>query len=285
MTFGVHSILFSEKFVDTDLHLLEKCKKMGFDTLEIPPFDQAHFPAKKVNEISKDLDLTINIAYGMPPEYNIISPEEKVRRAGIDFTKRLIDVSNLAGARIFGGVIYCAWGYTTGKMRTDDEWSWGVDSFREIAEYAQDASNLILGVEPLNRFESHFINTASDAVKFVRDVGISNVKVILDTFHMIREEGDIHSAIVDTGSYVGYIHANENHRGIPGEGLVPWRDVFTALKKIDYHGCLTIESFNPNNEKLIQMGSMWRKLCSTPEELAEKGLRFLKGMYEKIYNA
>jgi D-psicose/D-tagatose/L-ribulose 3-epimerase len=279
--FGIHSILFSDKFLEKDLFLLEKCKKMGFDTVEIPPFDYDNFPAKKVNELSKDLNLDINIAYGMPPEYNIISPDEKVRKAGVEFTKRLIDLSNVTGAKIFGGVIYCAWGYTTGKTRTDEEWEWGVESFREIAKYAQNTSNLILGIEPLNRFESHFINTASDAVRFIKDIGMPNVKMVLDTFHMIREEDNMYQAIIDNGPSIGYFHANENHRGIPGKGLVPWDRVFDALKVIKYDGCLTIESFDPNNENLVRMGSMWRRLCESPEELAEQGLRFLKDMYEK----
>ena len=149
MKFGVHSILFSASFVEKDLQLLEKSKKMGFDTLEMPPFDYDNFPAKRIRSISEDLGLDINIAYGMPPEYNIISPEKDVRRQGIDFTKKLVDLSNEAGAKLFGGVIYCTWGYTTGKMKSEDEWKWGVESFREVAEHAQKSSDLLLGIEAL----------------------------------------------------------------------------------------------------------------------------------------
>jgi D-psicose/D-tagatose/L-ribulose 3-epimerase len=283
MKFGVHTILFSASFVEKDLQLLEKVKKMGFDTLEMPPFDYDKFPAKQVRSISKDLGLDINIAYGMPPEYNIISPDKGVRRDGIDFTKKLVDLSNEAGAKIFGGVIYCAWGYTTGKMRSEDEWKWGVESFREVAEHAQNSSDLVLGIEALNRFESHYINTAADAVRFAKDIGLPNVKVLLDTFHMIREESNITEAVLEAGPYVGYVHANENHRGIPGSGLVPWLEFFNALKRINYDGCLTIESFDPTDEVLSRMGSIWRRLADSPEQLAEQGLEFLQGMYRKVY--
>jgi len=283
MKFGVHSILFSVYFVEKDLKLLEKAKKMGFDTLEMPPFDYDKFPAKKVRSIAKDLGLDINIAYGMPPEYNILSPDKGVRRSGIDFTKKLVDLSNEAGAKIFGGVIYCAWGYTTGKMRSEDEWKWGVESFREVAEHAHRSSELLLGIEALNRFESHFINTAADAVKFIKDIGLSNVKVLLDTFHMIREESNITEAVLQAGPHLGYVHTNENHRGIPGSGLVPWVEFFKALKQINYDGCLTIESFDPTNEQLARMGSIWRRLADSPEQLASEGLAFLKSMYHKVY--
>ncbi|MBN1834278.1 MAG: sugar phosphate isomerase/epimerase [Spirochaetales bacterium] len=283
MKFGVHSILFSESFVEKDLALLEKAKKLGFDTLEMPPFDYDGFPAKKVRSMAKDLGLDINIAYGMPPHYNMISPDKSVRRNAVDFTKKLVDLSNEAGAKIFGGVIYCAWGYTTGKMRSEDEWKWGADCFREVAEHAHKSSELVLGIEALNRFESHFINTAGDAVEFVKAVGLPNVKVLLDSFHMIREESNITRAVQEAGPYVGYVHANENHRGIPGSGLVPWVELFTALKSINYDGCLTIESFDPTNEELSRMGSIWRRLADSPEQLASEGLAFLKGMYKKVY--
>ena len=281
MKFGIHTILFSETFLEKDVPILEKAKEMGFDTVEIPPFDHDKFPAKKVKARAKELDLDINIAYGMPLQYNIISPDRNVRKAGIEFTKKLVDVSNEAGAKIFGGVVYCAWGYTTGKRRSEDEWKWGVESFREIAEYAQSTSRLILGIESLNRFESHFINTAADAVDFVTSVGMQNVRVLLDTFHLIREEDNIYDAIVASGPHLGYFHANENHRGVPGRGLVPWAEVFRALKDIHYDGCLTIESFDPNNENLVRMGSMWRKLSDSPERLASEGLEFLRDMYNK----
>lgn len=283
MKFGVHTILFSASFVEKDLPLLEKAKKMGFDTVEMPPFDYDKFPARRIRSIAKDLGLDINIAYGMPPHYNMISPEASVRRNAVDFTKRLVDLSNEVGAKIFGGVIYCAWGYTTGKMRSEDEWKWGVEAFREVALHAQKGSSLQLGIESLNRFESHFINTADDAVRFVTDVGVPNVKVLLDTFHMIREENSITEAILAAGPRLGYVHTNENQRGIPGTGLVPWLEVFTALKKIGYDGCLTIESFDPTNEELARMGSIWRKLADSPEQIAREGLAFLKGMHRKVY--
>lgn len=278
MKFGVHTILFSETFLEKDLPLLEKFKAMGFDTVEMPPFDQKRFPAKKVRALAQDLGLDINIAYGMEPEHNIISPDPKVRRNGIDFTKYLVDISNEAGAKIFGGVVYCPWGYITGKARSSDEWKWGVDSFREVAEHAAATSNLMLCVEPVNRMESHFINTLADGSKFVEAIGMPNVRLIMDTYHLIREENSVYDSIVQNGKNIVYVHANENQRGIPGSGLVPWAEVFRALRAIKYDGCLTLESFDPTNEKCSAMGSIWRKLADSPEQLAQEGLSFLKNM-------
>lgn len=283
MIFGIHSLLFKETFVEKDLPVLDKCKGMGFDAVEIIPFDVDHFPAKKVRQAAADLGLTINTGFGMPVEYNTISPDPAVRQKGVELSKRLIDLSNEAGAKVFAGAIYCGWGYLPGRMRTEDEWKWGVESTRLAAEYAQQTSDLIIGIEPLNRFESHFINIARDAVKFIQDVGLPNVKVHLDTFHMIREEDNIGQAVRDAGQYVGYVHACENQRGIPGTGLVPWREFFQALKEIGYDYCITIESFDPDMERIAKLCAIWRKLADSPEQLATEGLKFLKQIYRETY--
>ncbi len=283
MIFGIHSLLFRETFVEKDLPVLDKCKRMGFDAVEIIPFDVDHFPAAKVRQAARDLGLRINTGFGLPVECNTISPDPAVRRKGVELSKRLVDLSNEAGAKIFAGAIYCGWGYLSGRMRTADEWQWGLDSTRQVAEYAQQASDLVIGIEPLNRFESHFINVARDAVAFIREVGLPNVKVHLDTFHMIREEDDFAQAVRDARGYLGYVHACENQRGIPGSGLVPWRPFFQALREVGYDDCITIESFDPEMEKIAKLTAIWRKLADSPETLATEGLAFLKATYREVY--
>lgn len=154
---------------------------------------------------------------------------------------------------------------------------------KDIAVYAQRSSDLIIGVETVNRFETHFINTAADAVRYVKDVGFPNVKVHLDTFHMIREEDDIPAAVRTTGKHIGYVHACESQRGIPGTGLVPWVPFFQALKEVGYDSFVTIESFDPGLESVVKLCCIWRKLADSPEQLATEGLRFVKGVYEEVY--
>jgi D-psicose/D-tagatose/L-ribulose 3-epimerase len=283
MLFGIHSLLFRETFVEKDLPVLDKCKQMGFDAVEIIPFDVEHFPAAKVRQAAKDLGLRINTGFGLPVECNTISPDPAVRRKGVELSKRLVDLSNEAGAKLFAGAIYCGWGYLSGRMRTADEWQWGLDSTRQVAEYAQQSSELLIGIEPLNRFESHFINVARDAVAFIREVGLPNVKVHLDTFHMIREEDDFVQAVRDTRGHLGYIHACENQRGIPGSGLVPWTAFFQALREVGYDDCITIESFDPEMERIAKLTAIWRKLADSPEQLATEGLAFLKATYREVH--
>jgi D-psicose/D-tagatose/L-ribulose 3-epimerase len=280
MKFGIHSLLFSETFTERDLPLLEKAKEMGFDAVDIVPFDVDNFPASQVRKRAEDLGLEIIIEIGMPAHANIISPDASIRAAGVDLSKRLIDVSVEAGATVFGGVNYAGWGYLTGRMRTEEEWQWGLENFRKISDYAAtNAPDLTIALEVVNRFESHFLNIAADAVRFIRDLGTPpNVKVHLDAFHMIREEDSFAGAVHDTGPLLGYIHACENQRGIPGRGQVPWRDFFKALAEVNYQGVVTIESFDPNFKNIAKLCCIWRKLADSPEQLATEGLRFLKSI-------
>lgn len=275
--FGIHSLLFNETFLEKDLPLLAKCKEMGFDAIEIIPFAPDEFPASKVRERAAELGLIVNMGYGLPEDKNPISSDPAIREAGVEFACYLTDLAVEAGAVILTGILHCGWGSLTGKARTEEEWRWGVENYRRITEHAlQGNPDLVLGIEPVNRFESHFINTAADAVKFVEDVGMPNAKVHLDTFHMIREEDDIAAATRATGPHLGYVHACENQRGVPGRGMVPWRDFFAALRDVGYDGCVTIESFDPGMENIAKLCCIWRKLADSPEQLATEGLAYLR---------
>jgi D-psicose/D-tagatose/L-ribulose 3-epimerase len=280
MKFGIHSLLFSETFTERDLPLLDKAKALGFDAVDIVPFDVDRFPAKLVRQRAADLGLDVITEIGMPAHANLISPEAAIRAAGVELTKRLIDLSIEAGARVFGGVNYCCWGYLTGRMRTEEEWKWGLENFRTVADYGlAQAPELTIALEVVNRFESHFLNIAADAVRFIQDLGTPpNLKVHLDSFHMIREEDDFAGAVRETGPLLGYVHACENQRGIPGRGQVPWRDFFRALADVNYQGVVTIESFDPNFKHIAKLCCIWRKLADSPEQLATEGLSFLKGL-------
>lgn len=280
MKFGIHSLLFSETFTERDLPLLDKARTMGFDAVDVVPFDVERFPAKLVRQRAADLGLDVIVEIGMPAHANIISPDPAIRAAGVELTKRLIDLSVEAGAQVFGGVNYCGWGYLTGRMRAEEEWKWGLENFRTIADYGfAQAPELTIALEVVNRFESHFLNVAADAVRFIQDLGTPpNVKVHLDSFHMIREEDDFAGAVRETGPLLGYVHACENQRGIPGRGQVPWRDFFRALADVNYQGVVTIESFDPNFEHIAKLCCIWRKLADSPEQLATEGLSFLKGL-------
>ena len=282
MRFGINSLLFTETFDERDLPLLERCREFGFDVLEITPVDPDSFPARRVRQLADNLGLSINVNFALPEEANTISPDPEVRRRGVELLKKIIDLCSEVGAEIYCGANYCAWRYFTGQRRTEDEWKWAIECYREAAEYARGSSDLLLAIETLNRFETYFLNLAADALRFVEEVGMPNVKVHLDTFHMIGEEDDMSAAIRSCGDHLGYFHACGSQRGIPGRDMVPWQETLTALRDSGYQDCITIESFN-SRQKFAPLVAIWRDLADSPEQLATEGLAFLQGVYRDVY--
>ena len=275
--YGVNSLLWTEHFTEKDLPLIEKVKSLGFDALDIPLFHPEEFPTGPVRRKIREVNIEVVTTIGLPTDANLIDPDPKIRKNGIEFLKRLVDINVEIGSKVLAGVNYAAWGYLTGRPRTDDEWKWSVESMREVGLYAKNNSNVAIAVEPVNRFESHFLNIAEDAVRYCQDVGTGNMKVLIDSFHMIREELSFTRAVEVCGKeYIGYVHVCENNRGIPGTGLVPWREFFTALRKTGFTGPLVIESFDPSFEEINRLSAIWRKFADTGEELAVQGLRNLK---------
>ena len=281
--FGVASLIWTEDFTEKDLPIIEKAKSLGFDVIDINIAHPDRFPTEAVKDTIKETGIGVVTTIGMPQEANIIHPDAKIRQQGVDTLKKLVDINLEIGSNIIAGVIYASWGYITGKPRTEEEWKWSVQSMREVAEYALNAGDVVLAIEPVNRFETHFINIAEDAVRYCKEVGTGNMKILLDAFHMIREETSFTEAVETCGSdYLGYVHVCENNRGIPGTGLVPWKEFFTALKKIDYQGTMSIESFDPGFEELNRLCAIWRQFADTGEELAVKGLKNLKEIEKSL---
>jgi D-psicose/D-tagatose/L-ribulose 3-epimerase len=281
--YGVASLIWTEDFSKNGLPLIQKAKSLGFDVIDISMTNAEKFPVKAVKKAAKDAGIEVVTTIGMPKNCNLISPDPSIRKNGVNKLQNLVDINMEIDSKLLGGVIYAAWGYISGKPRTADEWKWSVEGMRQVGEYAKKAGDVVLAVEPVGRFESHFLNIAEDAVRYCKEVGTGNVKVHLDAFHMIREESSFTGAVNTCGKeYLAYVHACENNRGIPGTGLVPWKEFFIALKNIGYEGALGIESFDPSFEEINRLAAIWRKYADTGEELATQGLANLKKIEASI---
>lgn len=281
--FGVDSFIWAEDFTEKDLWIIPKAKELGFETLDIAIAHPEKFPTQLVKQKALDAGIEIVTTTTLNPQTNPVSPDPEIRANAVNALKLLVDINIELNSKILGGVNYAAWGYLTKKPRTAQEWEWSVNVMREAAKYAKEKSDMIIAVECINRFETHFLNIAADAVQYCKDVGTGNVKVHLDCFHMMMEEQSIKGAVETCGrEYLGYFHVNENNRGIPGTGLVPWKELFTAVKKVGYDGPLVIESFDPNFEELSGLCAIWRKLAESGEALAVAGLANLKRIAQEV---
>ena len=281
--FGVDSFIWAESFSEKDLWIIPKAKELGFEVIDFAISNPFTFPTEKVKESLNETGIDCVCTTTLTEETNPISPDPAIRKNALDAMKKCVDICNELNAPILGGVNYAAWGYLTKKPRTQDEWNWGVENMKQVAAYAKETGNVTICVECVNRFETHFLNIAEDAVAFCKATGMDNVKVHLDCFHMIREEKSFSEAVKTCGKqYLGYVHVNENDRGIPGTGLVPFKEFFEAIKEIGYDGPLVIESFDPSFEELAGNCAIWRSFAKTGEELAVKGLANLKAIAETV---
>ena len=159
-----------------------------------------------------------------------------------------------------------------------EEWSLAVSELGEMADTAA-RKGIRLAFEPLNRFETDMINTVSQGLALIKDVGRANVGFHLDTFHMHLEEKSSADAIRLAGDKIFHFHACENDRGVPGTGQVRWQEVASALNSVNYQGPVVIESFTPQVKEIARAVCIWREIAPSQDAIAQQGLQFLKGLF------
>ena len=275
--FGVDSFIWTEDFSEKDVAIIPKAKELGFEVVDLAVAHPEKFPLESVLRAKEETGLELVTTTTLDAGTNPISPDPAIRANGVRHMKLMVDINRKIGSKILGGVIYAGWGCLTKRPRTEQEWEWSVAAMREVAQYAKNNWDGVIAVECVNRFETHFLNIAEDAVQYCKDVGVDNMRVHLDCFHMIREEKSFAGAVRTCGKkYLGYVHVNENDRGIPGTGLVPFGEFMGALLEVGYDGPVTIESFDPSFEELSGNCAIWRKFAESGEALAIEGLANLK---------
>ncbi|MCI0712182.1 MAG: sugar phosphate isomerase/epimerase, partial [Chloroflexi bacterium] len=164
-------------------------------------------------------------------------------------------------------------------QQTPDERARDIDTLvkrlKQLADYAED-KGAVLGIEPLNRFETSLINIAPQAIEVIDRVDSPGCKIMLDSFHMNIEEKSLGDAIRQTGHRLVHFHACENDRGAPGSGNVTWDEIAQALRDIHYDGPVVIESFTNKVKTIARAAAIWRAFEPSQDDLARNGLAFLK---------
>ena len=281
MKYGVNTMVWTTQVNDRHSRLFLRIREWGFDGVELflSPSEPASIPM--VGRILDELGLERTTCSVLPREANLIDADRNVRARGVEFLKQCVDRTAELGGRLICGPLYAGLGVMSGRRRTEDEWKRAVEGLQVAAQQARKV-NVTLCVEPLNRFETYFLNTLSDAAQFVRDVGESNVLIHFDTFHANIEERHPADSLRAVAKMLRHVHISENDRGIPGTGHNDWRGILLALKEVRYDGWMTIESFAQPEPELAAAAAIWRDLAPSGDELARRGLQFIKALSQAI---
>ena len=281
MRFGMNLLMWTDTLTDEMLPLLDQMKEIGFDAVEIPCFDLDDLDNyAKWGKRFDEMGLSRSGTAVRGPDQNMISDDPAIRKAGVEANQRNLDCCAAAGCEVMAGPFHSALGQFSGKGATDDEWKWGVDCMREVAEHAEKVG-VVLGVEYLNRFECYFLNTAADGARFCRDVNHPSCRMMYDTFHAHIEEKSIPEAIRALSDCLVHVHISENDRSTPGSGNVRWDANFDTLKEIGYDNLMVIEAFGLALEKLVPATKIWRRMYESERQLATDGLAFMKAEVAK----
>jgi D-psicose/D-tagatose/L-ribulose 3-epimerase len=278
MQFGVNTWIWVAPLTDDDLAaLVPRLAKAGCDWVETPVEGLNDYDYAKAGKLISDHGLGVSMVAAMGPDRDLIHPQEEIRANGVAYLRHCIQAAQSLGAPNLAGPLYSAVGRTW--QATPDERARDMDllvsHLRSLAQYAGDCG-VTLCVEPLNRFETSFINLASQVIEVVDRVDHPACQAMLDTFHMNIEEASLGAAIRAVGPRLRHFHACENDRGTPGTGHVPWDDVAQALHDINYDGPVVIESFTAQVKSIARAAAIWRPLAASQDSLAFDGLAFLR---------
>jgi D-psicose/D-tagatose/L-ribulose 3-epimerase len=275
MKFGVNTFIWSGTFDQSNFGLLPIIKEAGFDGVEIPLFRAKDFQAASIRKAVEAHGLECNACTVLVDGFNLISDSPDMRRRTREHLEDLVKVAAEAGVGIIAGPLFSPVGYLPGRRRTNDEWNWAVEGFQSLGDTLA-AHKVTFAIEPLNRFETYFLNTAADAAKLAEQIGHPNIGILFDTFHANIEEKQIAAGYLTVGPHLKHVHTCENDRGIPGSGHVEWDQVFQALHSMNYDGWLTIEGFGFALKEVSAAAAIWRDIERTPESIAFEGVQFLK---------
>jgi D-psicose/D-tagatose/L-ribulose 3-epimerase len=277
ISIGVNGWVWTSPFQGSSIPLLAKAAAMGFDVFTVPIEDPALIDPAALKAAARDADIRLHVTGAFGPTRDLTHDDISFRKEALRYIQATLEICEQIGVHLMVGPMYSS----VGKRRKipdaqrDVEWERAVTGLREAARMARD-HGVILGIEPLNRFETDLVNTAEQVKKMVRDIGEPAARIHLDTFHMHIEEKSIYEAVKLAGNDLVYVDASECDRGTPGSGQVDWQGLAKGLHEIGYSGDCVIESFTPDCQAIAAAAAIWRPLAATQDLLAQDGLSFLR---------
>lgn len=279
--FGAHCYLFTDRWSDEQLHLLDTARALGLDLWEIAVGDDVPFNPQATRARAETLGLELTISPGglWPPACDLSSDDADERALSLQWHERQIDLAHDLGAGAYTGALYGRPGTVRKRLPPQDESKYVAEGLRRLAAYGDERGVRIV-LEPMSHFRTHLVNTPEQLIELIVQADHPNLYGLLDTYHMVTEVRDYAAAIRTVGSRLCSLHACESDRGVPGGGLVPWNTTFAALREIGFDGILILETYNSTlgdpPGSFAHSRAMFHNPCPDGAAFVRQGMAFLK---------
>ena len=291
MKYGIYFAYWEKEWGCDQKAYIKKVKELGFDILEISCAmlkDISDAEITEMRRMAEEAGITLTAGYGPAASENIASADPAVRAYALEFYTDILKKLEKLDIHTIGGGIYSYWPVDyTKPIDKEGDWERSVSGVREVGRIAAECG-VDYCLEVLNRFEGYILNTCEECRRFVEEVDVPAVKIMLDTFHMNIEEDDMLSAIRMAGKQLGHFHVGENNRRLPGKGGLDWYGIGKALRDIGYQGNVVMEPFVQQGGGVGNDIKIWRDLShnASPERLdedARRSVEYLRYVFSGPY--
>ncbi len=279
-TIGVNTWVWTSPLTDENLPaLLARVAGLGFDAVELPLEKVGDLEPARTADALASAGLAAFVVGAMAPGRDLVVTDAATVAATQDYLRACVDLAVAVGAPAVCGPFYAATGRVW-RMAADErrtacaEWR---EHLRPVVDHAAERG-VRLGIEPLNRYETSFVNTVEQALEAAGPLLDAGLGLALDTYHLGIEERSTGDAVRLTGEHLVHVQVCGNDRGAPGGDQTDWHGLVEALDDVAYDGPLVIESFTPDNAAIAVAASIWRPLAASPDDLARDGLAFLRAL-------
>lgn len=279
MRLGINLLCATGHVGPDEYHLFDLARAAGFDHVELPALSGTPDDFARAARRLDELGLSRGCTAITTPEADPTSADTDIRARGRAHLTWILDCAEALGAQTAGGPFHAPIGHFTGRPPQEDELARGAEAHRAMAEEAE-RRGIVLALEILNRFETHFMNTAAQARAYAERVNHPAFGIMYDTFHAHIEEKDQPAAIAHLGSAMHVLHVSENDRGVPGTGQVDFPAILRAAKAAGFDGPVVVEAFGAGLPELAAATRVWRPLFPDHETLFRDGARAIRAAME-----
>ncbi len=277
LEFGGHALVWAGDWsAEGARAAISGAARSGYDYVEIALLDPWKVDTAMTRDLLAEYGVRAHASLGLSPTTDVTSTDASIIAKGDELLRKATDVLHELGGTELCGVLYCSLGKYPGPASRENRAN-SVAAMQRLSDYAAD-KGINVNLEVVNRYETNIMNTGIEGLAFLDEVNRPNTFIHLDTYHMNIEEDGMEKSVLAAGDKLGFVHIGESHRGYLGSGNVDFDTFFAALKKINYAGPITFESFSSAvvDPALSNTLCVWRNLWSDSDDLASTALSFMK---------